>query len=147
MRFIKRKPDDTKADMTPMIDMTFQLIAFFMVLVNFSEAEQDQRIKLPLSMLAQEINAPPENQLTIQVTKTGDCLLDGSLYKINALQAKLTVIHNSFEDKSEAEIIIRAHKEAKTDDIQAIMEECQKTGFKKFKLRAKIPERKSSGSD
>ena len=29
--------------MTPMIDMTFQLIAFFMFVVNFSEAEQDDR--------------------------------------------------------------------------------------------------------
>ena len=42
--------------MTPMIDMTFQLIAFFMVLINFSEVEQDQRITLPASELAK----PPE---------------------------------------------------------------------------------------
>lgn len=36
-----------EGDMTPMIDMTFQLIAFFMVLINFAEGDQDQRIKLP----------------------------------------------------------------------------------------------------
>jgi len=29
----------SEGDMTPMIDMTFQLIAFFMVLLNFSEAD------------------------------------------------------------------------------------------------------------
>ena len=38
--------------MTPMIDMTFQLIAFFMVLINFTEADQNQAINLPSSELA-----------------------------------------------------------------------------------------------
>ena len=37
--------------MTPMIDVTFQLIAFFMFVLNFSEVDQDQRINLPLSEL------------------------------------------------------------------------------------------------
>ena len=60
MRF-KRKaqPESPELDMTPMIDMTFQLIAFFMVLLNFGESEIDARIKLPSSQLAK----PPEAQL------------------------------------------------------------------------------------
>ena len=43
-------------DMTPMIDVTFQLIAFFMFVLNFSEVDQDQRINLPSSELAR----PPD---------------------------------------------------------------------------------------
>ena len=43
------EPSSTEIDMTPMIDMTFQLITFFMVVKNFSEAEQDDRIQLPLA--------------------------------------------------------------------------------------------------
>ena len=39
-------------DMTPMIDVTFQLIAFFMFVLNFSEVDQDQRVNLPSSELA-----------------------------------------------------------------------------------------------
>ncbi len=31
-------------DLTPMIDMTFQLIAFFMVLMNFSASEQNDKV-------------------------------------------------------------------------------------------------------
>ena len=42
-----------------MIDMTFQLIAFFMVLINFTEADQNERIKLPTS----EIVKPPDGPL------------------------------------------------------------------------------------
>ena len=57
MRVTTRKFGETaEADLTPMIDMTFQLIAFFMVLVNFTQAEQDARVELPASKLAK----PPE---------------------------------------------------------------------------------------
>ena len=47
-----------EADMTPMIDIVFQLIAFFMVLVNFTQVDQDARVVLPSSVLSK----PPEKQ-------------------------------------------------------------------------------------
>ena len=49
MKIKARGPEFVELDYTPMIDMTFQLIAFFMILINFSDAEQDQRVQLPSS--------------------------------------------------------------------------------------------------
>ena len=43
-------------DMTPMIDVTFQLIAFFMFVLNFSEVDQDQRVNLPRSSNGKSIS-------------------------------------------------------------------------------------------
>ena len=34
-------------DMTPMIDIVFQLITFFMVINNFDQNEADERVSLP----------------------------------------------------------------------------------------------------
>jgi len=39
-------------DMTPMIDIVFQLITFFMVINNFDQNEADERITLPRDQLA-----------------------------------------------------------------------------------------------
>ena len=47
-----------EGDLTPMIDMTFLLIAFFMLLINFSEVDRAEEIMLPSSMLAK----PPETR-------------------------------------------------------------------------------------
>ena len=59
MRLTKRAATRIQeGDMTPMIDMVFQLIAFFMVLINFTEADQNQRIHLPSSELAKPPDAP-----------------------------------------------------------------------------------------
>ena len=46
--------------MTPMIDMAFQLIAFFMFAISFSQNEQDERVLLPDSVLAKPANQPLE---------------------------------------------------------------------------------------
>jgi biopolymer transport protein ExbD len=65
--------------MTPMIDMTFQLITFFMFVMNFSEAEQDDRIQLPLSQLAKPVDGPVEKPITLQLTSKGSVIYAGEL--------------------------------------------------------------------
>ena len=51
-----------------MIDVTFQLIAFFMFVLNFTEVDQDQRVNLPLSELARPPDVAYDEPLTIQLT-------------------------------------------------------------------------------
>ena len=77
-------------DMTPMIDMTFQLIAFFMILINFAEGEQDQRIQLPSSVLAKPPDAPFETPITIQMVRDGEVIMNGQLLpEVNAIRPYL----------------------------------------------------------
>jgi biopolymer transport protein ExbD len=52
---MKFKPADVSVpeiDMTPMIDIVFQLITFFMVITNFDQNEADERVTLPKDQLA-----------------------------------------------------------------------------------------------
>ncbi len=52
---MKIKPTNvhtTELDMTPMIDIVFQLITFFMVINNFDQNEADERVTLPRDQLA-----------------------------------------------------------------------------------------------
>ena len=48
----KKKTGLLEADLTPMIDVTFQLIAFFMLIINFSEVDRSEEIMLPAHQLA-----------------------------------------------------------------------------------------------
>ena len=80
-----------KGDMTPMIDMTFQLIAFFMVLVSFSEADQNERIRLPLSELAKPPDAPLPTPITLQLTGEGTVIFGGKDVPLSQLPRALQV--------------------------------------------------------
>ncbi len=72
-------------DMTPMIDMTFQLIAFFMVLLNFGEGEVDARIKLPSSQLAKPPEAALVSPLVLQLTSDDKVIFSGETLPIASL--------------------------------------------------------------
>ena len=54
MKINAKGPDFVELDYTPMIDMTFQLIAFFMILINFSDAEVDDRVRGQFLALEQQ---------------------------------------------------------------------------------------------
>jgi|GEM_PF-818134 len=45
----RRKADNTTADMTPMIDVVFQLLAFFVMTFKITALEADFNVKMPLS--------------------------------------------------------------------------------------------------
>jgi biopolymer transport protein ExbD len=131
-------------DMTPMIDMTFQLIAFFMVLLNFGEAEQDARIRLPSSQLAKPAETALEHPLVLQLTGDDQVILGGELLPLAALDQRLRnearFMEYNGHKPSEATVIVRADAAAKTGAVQELIQKCQSNGFENFALRAKQEE-------
>jgi biopolymer transport protein ExbD len=147
MKF-KRKEYTTSAepDMTPMIDMTFQLIAFFMVLLNFGEIEMDARINLPASQLAKPPESAPELPLVLQLTSDDRVIFSGDAIPIAALDKPLFSEKRFLElngrKPAEATVILRADADAKTGVVQEVIQKCQDNGFEKFALRARQDEEK-----
>lgn len=143
MRFVKPKmPASAEMDMTPMIDVCFQLIAFFMFVLNFSEIDTDQRINLPASELARPPEAPYAQPLTVQMTADDTILFAGDELAASALQSALNreaQIIKAYPNKklSDVTVVIRADRQAKTGKVQEIIQMCQKAGFDMFALRGK----------
>jgi len=142
MKIKAKGADFVDIDYTPMIDMTFQLIAFFMILINFSDAETDQRVQLPSSAIAKPPVSPLETPITIQMVRDGQIIMNGQLLPdANAVKPFLKneqyVLQTRKQSEKDATIIIRAHKDAKTGMVQQVIKVCQEVGFEKFTLRAK----------
>ena len=128
--------------MTPMIDVTFLLIAFFMFVLNFSEVDQDQRVNLPLSELAKPPDAPYASPLTVQMTADETILFAGDEITPGELQSALlreAQIIRAYPNKklSDVTVVIRADRLAKTGRVQEIIQMCQKAGFDMFALRGR----------
>ncbi len=137
-------PSSTDIDMTPMIDMTFQLITFFMFVMNFSEAEQDERIQLPLSQLAKPVEGALEAPITLQLTNSGAVIYAGELVSVRDiggyLEREKSVMLDAGREPSAATVIVRADGRAKTGEVQDIIRICQEKGFERFALRAQYDE-------
>ena len=141
MRVQKRKKGmpEAKADMTPMIDMTFLLIAFFMVIVNFSEAESNQLIKLPMSELAKPIEDATGTMVVLQLTDRYPAMIffRGRKLQMGELLPYLKNERVGIKDPAEATVVIRADRFAQTGIVQKVIKVCQKAKFQKFALRVK----------
>ena len=141
MRLRKKFSGVAEGDLTPMIDMTFQLIAFFMVLVNFSKAEQDRDVKLPVSELAKPPEAPIEQPITLQMRKDGTIILHGAEFHLDQMERRMLrerdLLRSIDKSPSDATVIIRAHEDCPTGKVQELIKICQLQKFDRFALRAK----------
>ena len=139
-------PSNTEIDMTPMIDMTFQLITFFMFVMNFSEAEQDDRIQLPSSQLAKPAEGVIDRPITLQLTNSGSVIYAGELVAVRDiggyLEREKSVMIDAGREPNSATVIVRADGRAKTGEVQDIIRICQEKGFERFALRAQYDDRR-----
>jgi biopolymer transport protein ExbD len=132
--------------MTPMIDMTFQLITFFVFTLNFSQAVQDDRVQLPLSQLAKPAEGAAEDPITLQLMNDGKVIYTGEPIALDDvggyLENEKRVMISAGKEPSAATVIVRADGRSRTGDVQQMIRICQEKGFERFVLRAQYDESK-----
>ena len=141
MRVKQKKVDLHEGDMTPMIDMTFQLIAFFMVLINFAQTESNDKVKLPSSQLVKPPEAPLEFPIILHIAQDGAIYLGGDDYTPETLRIglnqELSVVKAEGKSAKDANVVIRAHKDAAAGDVQEVIRVAQEQQLENFALRVK----------
>lgn len=150
------EPAKVDIDMTPMIDIVFQLLTFFMVVINFEASDADERVKLAVSAMARPPKVKPADEVIVQVgfnrRRDGTVINGpwlfylGQEYAPEALEAEVLRREKAFyrlkhpEGKIEAVIVIRADGDVPAGVVQKMIETCQKQQFEKFALKAMQPE-------
>lgn len=140
MKFRNKRTDVVEGDLTPMIDMTFQLIAFFMLIINFSEVEKSEEINLPLSELAKPPDEPAPYKITLNLKE------DGSVAHFDTVVANIDILRPVISREistarsqgipiGDINVIIRADMDAKTGDVQRLMNKCKTEKLENFSLR------------
>ncbi len=144
MKFSKRtKTEILEGDLTPMIDMTFQLIAFFMLLINFSEVDRAEEITLPSSILAKPPEVRPDYQIILNLSIEGKVKFQGQeIEKIDFLgpiftQEKNNATREGVLNPGDIAVIIRSHEDTPTGLVQELISECQESELESFSLRVK----------
>jgi biopolymer transport protein ExbD len=152
-------------DMTPMIDIVFQLITFFMVVINFDAADTDERVKMAISDLARPPKVKLDTELVLQMgyyRKTEDDvskITSGPFLFYDGADIPATKFETDFEPRlrrelqfdklkknvdenghSKRTVIIRADAECPTGTVQKLIRLCQTVGYEKFALKAMQPE-------
>lgn len=129
-----------EGDLTPMIDMTFLLIAFFMLLINFSEVDRAEEIMLPSSILAVPPEVRPDYQIILNLEPGGEVIFEGRRLVIERMDPIFNQQVNSakregINDPADIAVIIRSHKDTPTGLVQELIAKCQDAELQSFSLR------------
>ena len=131
--------------MTPMIDMVFLLIVFFTLVLNFASADQNERVKLPVSELAQPPDKPSTEPITLHILADGIVIYNGIDYPLGGLRQPLE--HQLRIRKflnlplNRVTVIIRADARCESRHVLDVIELCQSLDLSQFVLRTKQQEK------
>jgi len=132
----RAEPEKVECNMTPMIDVTFLLIIFFMLITQMS-SEENEKMILPewCNQVLEELE--PTNKVTINIPAVGH---RARFYKLNMDKLPLDAMKDRLKDVAErdekTEVIIRADKELNYSEVQAALIACAKAGLTKMDIAA-----------
>jgi biopolymer transport protein ExbD len=139
-------------NLTPLLDVVFQLITFFMLVVNFTAENYDRRVHLPVAGSARPVEDTQrvsEDRIVLNVDKDGHLLVGGQTQSLN--EAIATIKHQADLVKLNLSasglkfdsakglptmIVFRADKDATFASVMTLLNACQTQGFRKFALKA-----------
>lgn len=136
-----------EADLTPMLDMVFQLITFFMLVSSFKAASLELSLKLPVVGSARPVETQGEESLLVlNVNKEGQLVVysipqDISSYikaeaKMSRLEAKRKMPNFKDTDDLPTTVVVRADRDTPFGLLNLVIKTCQDNGFRKFALKA-----------
>lgn len=114
---------DPEFELTPMIDVVFLLIAFFMTLISFISAELIE-LKLPEAKQATIPEDPGERQY-ISVDLEGDAYFGAAPISYEALPAALVAARTA---QPTVKIYLRADADTPHRHVNRVMEACASAG-------------------
>jgi biopolymer transport protein ExbD len=145
-----RLSQEVKAEpnLTPILDMVFQLITFFVLVVNFKSAELDLSLKLPVVGSARPVDT--EGRVGLLVLNIDDAgtlkvygrpIQDVDAYIRGEAIASMLSSHLTTQEIAEGKelptmVVIRADRATTFKMIHRVIKACQDNGFRSFALKA-----------
>ena len=133
-------------NLTPILDMVFQLITFFMLVINFKSAAMDLSLKLPVIGSAQPVDMQgQEDLLILNIDSSGKLKVfgvDKDIERYIATEAQVSRLAarrshaNEKDDRLPTIVVVRADRATPFHLLNRVIKVCQEHGFRRFSLKA-----------
>lgn len=127
MRFTKKENDNIEVNLTPLIDVVFLLLIFFMVSTTFIYTNS---IDVNLPAAKGNESSIAEN-IRVVVTQAGVINIDGKTVDEKNVESRLADIKKA---KPDSTVIIEADKNVTHGRVVFVMDASRKAGFEKFAI-------------
>jgi biopolymer transport protein ExbD len=123
------KPKKTDApgslELTPMIDMVFLLLIFFLVATTFHHEEREIAIALPVAQAAGPISTALR-EVIINVDEQGQVIVSGRSMKLDDLRS---LISQAVEVNPDQKVTVRGDRRTAYDNVVKVLDVCKASGI------------------
>ncbi len=132
MRFKKKREEEIRIGIAPLIDIVFLLLIFFMVTSHF-DIVSGVRIQLP-KVTKKILNEEHNTKITLVIDKSGKIYLGGRKVEQKALQNRL---QDLVKKKGLFPLILQADKDVRHGKVIQIMDLAKKAGVHSIVIAAR----------
>ena len=126
--------DDASLNLTPMIDIVFLLLIFFMVGTQFAQMERQYDIKLPTVSTAPPLTSLPD-EMVINVRSNGDILVRQQLLTADQLKQKLREAKQNYADQA---VVIRGEGHGPYQHVVNVLAICHEAKINSISLAHRL---------
>lgn len=132
---LKTSQDDYPTlNLTPMIDIVFLLIIFFMVGTKFVEMERKIAVKVPEVSNASNLTPAPE-KLVVNVYGDGQISLDRQMVTLGELTAQLALARSQNEDMG---VIVRGDADGSFQNVASVLNAVRQAGVSQMGISVRL---------
>jgi len=131
MKFYHPNNKSLKFDLTPLIDVVFQLLIFFMLTTTFINVESGVKVDLPSGDFA-AVNE--KRNIVVTVTENNVLYLNNSLVDPNQLSEK---VKNELDNNPNSLVVLEADQNVTHGKVVRVMDLIKKGGAERIAIATK----------
>ena len=128
---LRKSPSTGSLSLTPLIDVVFLLLIFFLVTTRFEQEERDMDVNLPQASAAQPTTFKGKD-IFVTVTPEGLYFVDGKELDASEVEAFLTSVYEA--NPGRQRVMIRADEDSRTRHVVAVMNACNKANIRNYRI-------------
>lgn len=125
----KKARQQAEIDMTPMLDIVFIMLIFFIVTTSFVK-ESGIEVNPPQAQTSQQQD---NTTIFVAINAEGDVWIDKRLIDIRSVR---TVIARLHAENPEGAVVIQSDENARTKDLVSVMDQIRLAGIEKVAIAA-----------
>ena len=123
----RRQDDESEIDLTPMLDVVFSMLIFFIVTASFIK-EAGIEVSRPE---ATESEPTESKNMLFKVTSANEIWFENRRIDVRSVRAN---IERGHAENPEAAVVISAHEESDTETFAAITDASREAGIREVSL-------------
>ncbi len=122
--------EEPAINMTPMVDVVFQLLIFFLLGTKFTEMERKIAVEIPKVTASSGLTEAPDRQI-INVYRDGALTLDGASVSLEELTGRLATTRQQY---SELAVLVRGDAGGQFQRVAEVLAACKQVGVRELAI-------------